>query len=294
MRMDHARPRWSAPRLIGIAAVALGTLLLALIGQTGGAAAAVGPTDLSITKTDSPDPVVQGNNLTYTIKVDNLGANDASAVSVADTLPKDVDFVSVTTTAGSCQHTGDTVTCELGQVNAGGSATVTIVVKAKHSGTISNTATVTTSVSDSNTANNSATATTTVSKPNAPGKQKGRASCASPTITGTLGDDVITGTPQSDVIVTYTGNDLVFAGGGVDLVCTGAGVDTVFGQAAGDTLIGGGGPDRLVGGSGGDLLKGKNGRDRLKGKGGNDTLNGGKKRDRCKGGAGHDRLISCP
>jgi uncharacterized repeat protein (TIGR01451 family) len=296
MRTEHANSRWSAPRLIGVAAVAAGTLLLALIGQIGGAAAAVGPTDLALTKTDSPDPVVQGSNLTYTIKVDNLGANDASGVSVSDNLPPEVDFVSVSQTSGTCQHTGSSVTCNLGQVNAGGSATVTIVVKTKRSGTISNTATVT-SADDTNATNNSATATTTVNNPPAtkPGKgKKGRASCATPTLTGTPGDDTITGTARADVIVTYTGNDTVFASGGKDLVCTDGGADTVFGQGSGDTVIGGGGPDRLVGGDSGDLLKGKNGRDRLKGNAGGDTLSGGKKRDRCKGGSGHNVLISCP
>lgn len=293
MRTDNASSRWSVPRLVGIVAIALGTLLLALIAQTGGAAAAVGPTDLSLTKSDSPDPVVQGNNLTYTITVHNLGANDASGVTVTDMLPTQVTYVSSSATAGSCQKTGNTIKCDLGQVNAGTTQTVTIVVTAAKAGSISNTATVA-SANDTNAANNSDTEATTVTKPSAPPKKKGRASCATPTITGTLGDDSITGTPQADVIVTYTGNDTVFGGGGADLICTGAGADTVFGQGGGDTVIGGSGPDRLVGGTSGDLLKGKNGRDRLKGNAGNDTLNGGKKHDLCKGGSGHNVLISCP
>jgi uncharacterized repeat protein (TIGR01451 family) len=293
MRIQDANSRWLAPRLLGLSAVLMGVLVLVLLASSGGATAAPGPTDLSITKTDSPDPVVQNNNLTYTIRVTNNGANDATSVVVTDNLPaaSDVDFVSATSTAGTCQRTGNTVTCELGQVNAGTTATVTIVVKAKKRGTLSNTASVS-SPDDTNAANNSATAATTVSKP---GKApKGKASCATPTITGTAGDDVVTGTARADVIVTFTGNDQVFAGGGKDLVCTDGGADLVRGDTGGDTISGGSGPDRLVGGDGGDLLKGKNGRDRLKGKAGNDTLNGGKKRDRCKGGPGSDTLIRCP
>jgi uncharacterized repeat protein (TIGR01451 family) len=294
MRTDHANSRWHAPRLLGTAALVLGILVLMLIGFSGGAGAVVGNTDLSITKTDSPDPIVQGNNLTYTIRVANTGANDASNVVVTDNLPtsQDVDFVSATSTAGTCQKTGNTVICDLGTVLSGTTATVTVVVKAKKSGTLSNTASVA-SPNDTNASNNSATAATTVTKPGK-GNQKGKASCATPTIAGTLGDDVIAGTARADVIVTFTGNDQVFAGGGGDLICTGAGADLVRADTGGDIAIGGGGPDRLVGGGGGDLLKGKNGRDRLKGKAGNDTLNGGKKRDRCKGGSGRDVLIKCP
>ena len=295
MRSDHAHQRWSAPRLIGICGVLAGTLVLALIGYTGGAAAAPGPTDLSITKTDNPDPVVQGNNLAYTISVTNNGPNDATIVVVTDNLPasSDVDFVSATST---CQKAGNTVSCDLGTVTNGATKTATIVVKAKKHGTLSNTASVAASLADTDGANNSATAATTVNKPGkAPQNQKkGKASCATPTIVGTAGDDVITGTSAGDVIVTYEGNDQVFAGGGGDLICSGAGADEVFGQDGGDTVIAGGGPDLANGGKSGDVLKGKAGSDRLKGKSGNDLLNGGKNRDSCKGGSGRDTLKRCP
>lgn len=291
MQSDHAQQRWSAPRLIGVCGVLAGTLVLALIGYTGGASAAPGPTDLSITKTDSPDPVIQGNNLIYTVSVTNNGPNDATIVVVTDNLPasSDVDFVSATST---CQKTGNTVTCELGTVTNGATKTVTIVVKAKKHGTLSNTATV--ASPDDTTMNNSATATTTVSKPGKAPQKQGKASCATPTMVGTAGNDVITGTSAGDVIVTQGGNDQVFAGGGGDLICSGAGADEVFGQDGGDTVIAGGGPDLANGGKSGDVLKGKAGRDRLKGKSGNDLLNGGKNRDTCKGGSGRDTLKRCP
>jgi uncharacterized repeat protein (TIGR01451 family) len=288
MRIDDADSRWRAPRLLGTAAVALVLIVLAAV-ESGGAGAAPGDTNLALTKSDSPDPVTAGNNVTYTIKVDNPGALPATNVVVTDNLPSGVDFVSAT--GGACERTGSTVTCNLGQVNAGTSATVTIVVKTKKDGTLTNTASVT-SPEDVVLGNNSATATTTVTKKGK--KPKGKASCAAPTITGTAGDDVVTGTSRADVIATFTGNDQVFAGGGKDLVCTDGGADFVFGDTGGDTVIGGGGPDRLVGGDSGDLLKGKNGRDRIKGNAGNDTLNGGRKRDRCKGGPGSDTLIRCP
>src|SRR5215210_7321028 len=175
MRIDNATPRWGAPRLVGMGALVLGILVAMLAVFSGGAAAVVGATDLSITKTDSPDPATQGNNVTYTITVRNTGAGDATNVVVTDNLPSssDIDFVSATTSAGTCDRTGNTVTCQLGQVDAGTNAVVTIVVKAKKSGTLSNTATVA-SPQDTNPANNSATAATTVTQKGGGNKPKGQ------------------------------------------------------------------------------------------------------------------------
>jgi uncharacterized repeat protein (TIGR01451 family) len=274
----------------------LGGLAALAMVATGlpGASAAPGPTDLSLTKNDSADPVVRESNFAYTIQVRNPDAtNDASDVVVVDTLPAQVDFVSATASSGTCQQQGKTVTCNLGTVLAGTTATVTITVKADRQGTASNTATVTTSVVDANPANNQDTETTSiVNKGKAKGKQK--ASCATPTISGTAGNDVLIGTNGADVIRAFAGNDQVFAGNGKDLVCADLGADLVSGGAKGDTIIGGGGPDRLIGKAGNDVLKGKKGRDRLRGNVGNDFLNGGGARDNCEGGAGRDTLRRCP
>jgi uncharacterized repeat protein (TIGR01451 family) len=280
--------RIGGPRRFALAGALAGVLLaLALINLPGGASAAPGPTDLALTKSDSPDPVAEGGRLTYTIQVKNQGAGDATGVVVTDPLSaSEVDFVSATPTSGTCEHKSNTVTCSLGTVNAGNTVTVTILVEPKKTGTLSNTATVV-SPQDTTPANNQATATTVVN-------QAGKASCATPTIPGTPGDDVITGTDRADVIVTLEGNDQVFAGGGKDLVCTDGGADLVSGGPGGDTAIGGADPDTLKGKGGNDLLKGKGGPDRLRGNAGNDTLNGGGSRDSCKGGAGSDTLIRCP
>ncbi|HEY4377128.1 MAG TPA: DUF11 domain-containing protein, partial [Acidimicrobiales bacterium] len=211
----------------------LGSLVLGLLAGTGGAGAAPGDTDLGLKISDGPDPVTAGDNLIYAIRVDNPGTLPATGVTVTDPLPSAVDFVSAT--GGVCERTGDTVTCDLGQVDAGTTPLVTIVVKTKKAGTLSNTATVT-SPEDVVLANNSDTATTTVNKPvktpkpKKPKKPRGRPSCAAPTITGTAGPDLITGTARADVIVTFGGNDQIFAGGGGDLVCSGAGADLVAGQ----------------------------------------------------------------
>jgi uncharacterized repeat protein (TIGR01451 family) len=276
-------------RALGIAAGLL-TALVAAVVSPGGALAVVGPTDLALTKSDAPDPVSQGSNLTYTIQVPNQGANDASGVVVTDTLPKEVDFGSAIPSSGTCQESKGVVTCNLGQLNAGVTATVTIVVRAKNSGTISNTASVA-SPNDTNAANNQDSESTLVTKRGGPA---GKASCAAPTISGTPGNDVLVGTPGPDVIRGFAGDDQISSLDGKDLVCADLGADIVNTGPRGDTAIGGLGPDLLAGAGGGDTLKGKRGRDRLRGKRGNDLLNGGRNRDGCKGGPGNDVLRRCP
>ena len=123
-----------------------------------------GQVDISVTKTDSPDPVHVGQNLTYTITVTNGGPATATGVTMSDTLPKNAGFGAVTWSQGSCTIKPEKrlVTCSLGSVAGGAKATVTIVVKPTSKGTITNTATASASQADPNTANNSATAVTTV------------------------------------------------------------------------------------------------------------------------------------
>ena len=48
--------------------------------------------DLSVTPTDSPDPVMPGGQLIYTISVNNKGPSDATGVTITNTLPAEVSF----------------------------------------------------------------------------------------------------------------------------------------------------------------------------------------------------------
>ncbi|HYV20457.1 MAG TPA: fibronectin type III domain-containing protein [Verrucomicrobiae bacterium] len=81
---------------------------------------------LSISKTDGPDPVAAGANLTYTLSWSNTGNMNASGVVVTDTLPADTTFVSAT--AGGTRS-GSVVTWNVGALNAGASGSAQLVVK---------------------------------------------------------------------------------------------------------------------------------------------------------------------
>lgn len=121
--------------------------------------------DLSITKTDSVDPVVAGNNLTYTITVSNAGPSDAANVVVTDTLPAGVTFVSSTGCTESAA--GGVPTCSLGTVSAGGNKqyTVTVTVNAGTTGTITNSVSAASDTSDPDDTNNSTSEDTAVNEP---------------------------------------------------------------------------------------------------------------------------------
>jgi len=110
--------------------------------------------DLALTKTDSPDPVTVGNNLTYTVTVTNNGPNDATGVVLTDTLPANVTFVSAT---APCTQAAGVVTCNLGTINNGANTVITIVVTplAAAAPSITNSASVTAAEFDSNAANSS-------------------------------------------------------------------------------------------------------------------------------------------
>jgi len=119
------------------------------------------PADLSITKADSPDPVTAGQNLTYTLTVRNNGPNPATGVTVTDTLPSGATARSTSASQGSCSGT-TTVTCNLGNLASGATATVRIVIRPNAAGTLQNSATVSGNQPDPNQANNTAKSGTTV------------------------------------------------------------------------------------------------------------------------------------
>lgn len=223
-------------------------------------AAGVGSADLALAMAVSPDPGAVGAALIYDITVVNAGPDQAENVTVVDALPPSgLTFGAATPSQGSCSGTAP-VTCELGVLGGGSTATITIDVVPTIEGQLANSALVASSTLDPDPLNNQAVTTTTVT---------GSGGC---TITGTDGRDVLRGT---------AGRDVICGLGDADRLVGLRGNDVLKGGEGDDVLRGGGGNDRLVGGAGPDLLKGAGGRDVLKGGPGRDRYSGGSGRDRC-------------
>jgi uncharacterized repeat protein (TIGR01451 family) len=291
---ESFRKRGLKLAIIAAALFAAAMLTFQIVGGGSGNASAssVDPADLALTKSDSPDPVAPDATLTYTIQVTNNGPDAATNVVITDNLPSDVSFVSATSTTGSCDNTGNKVTCTVASLDNAATVTATIKVTVKKntkSGPISNTASVTSDIADPTAANDQDTENTQVVKPSGPTCRNKTA-----TIVGTGNDDVLTGTAGDDVIIAFAGNDTIRSGDGKDLVCANRGADFVNAGPRGDFVKGGAGPDLIKGRAGGDELRGNRGNDRLRGNGGPDLLAGGRGFDSCRGGAGNDTLRSCP
>jgi uncharacterized repeat protein (TIGR01451 family) len=194
--------------------------------------------DLSLAKTDSPDPVNVGANLTYHITATNNGPDPAAGVSLSDTLPSAASLVSTTPGAPTCTGT-TTISCALGDLASGASTSVDILVRPTAQGTLANTATVTSLTPDPNTANNTATTTTTVT--GCPGFETD----PRVQVVGTAGADTLIGTSGDDILCGLGGNDNLRGLGGNDLLLGGDNKDTMFGGAGNDTFDGGAGVDTV-------------------------------------------------
>lgn len=142
-------------------------------------------TDLAIVKTVPPASPNPGANLTYTLAVTNTGPDDASGVIVTDSLPSQTRFISLTTSAGSCNappvNTNGTVTCTIPALASNNSAaiSITVVIGAAVTGSFTNSASVTSATSDPSSSNNTSSIAVTVNP---------------------LADLFIAGTPPSPVI----------------------------------------------------------------------------------------------
>ncbi|MCW2924130.1 MAG: hypothetical protein JWM98_1534 [Thermoleophilia bacterium] len=117
--------------------------------------------DLSVTLTDTPDPVLLGGAVTYTVSVHNAGPSAATGVHATDVLPSGLTFTA-TGSSLACTEASGTVECDFGGVAIGDTETATIRATTSSLGTIPNTVTVDGAEGDAVGNNDSATALTLV------------------------------------------------------------------------------------------------------------------------------------
>jgi uncharacterized repeat protein (TIGR01451 family) len=142
---DTATPTFTAPAEATVLTFRL-TVNDGTLSDSSSVIITVNPvSDLSIAKTDSPDPVEAAQTLTYTLAVSNQGPSTATNVEVTDTLPAGTSNVSTSGTDPSwtCNEVSGKVTCTRASLAVGAAPQIQIQVKAPNEGgSISNTASV--------------------------------------------------------------------------------------------------------------------------------------------------------
>ena len=134
--------------------------------QAGAAYSFASSADLSLALASSPASVTTGQSVTYILTVTN---NDmqvtTTSLSLTDTLPAGMTYVSSSAAGGSCANSGGTVTCTLAGLAPRATWQPSITVTAGTAGSIKDTASVTGNQPDPNTANNTMSVTTSVTAP---------------------------------------------------------------------------------------------------------------------------------
>ena len=113
--------------------------------------------DLSLTKTVSNANPGTDDEVQYTLTANNAGPNDATGVTIHDSLPAGLDFIDA---SPGCDNDNGTVTCDVGTLASGDSASVTIKARttaALAGAAVGNLATVSGNELDPNPSNNQAT-----------------------------------------------------------------------------------------------------------------------------------------
>src|SRR5439155_17544774 len=134
------------------------TLILATVavGSNPPRASADSPADLSVSVTRSTVAVYVRTSFAYTVSVANQGPQQADGVSLTEALPANVQLTSATSSLGTCTMAGSSVTCDLGSIPSGATATVTLSVTATAPGTITDTGQASSTTSEPDLSNNSA------------------------------------------------------------------------------------------------------------------------------------------
>ncbi len=121
--------------------------------------AAAGTADLTVGKLSYPGLLNLGEgSVTNMIVVLNAGPDSAHGVTLIDTLPAGMNFVSATTTKGAFTRSGNSVTFAIGSLALYESATLGIVAQPTVAGAFVNTARVVATTADPDSSNNESSA----------------------------------------------------------------------------------------------------------------------------------------
>jgi hypothetical protein len=136
-----------------------------------------------------------GGNTTYTATITNAGPAASTNIAITATAPSTGVLLSATSSSGTCS-TSDAVSCNLGGLSSGGSATVTFVVSQQTAGASTLGVQVIGSENDPNPANNQASSTVTI---------MGSTYNPAPAIVSVIPAAILAGSSDTQITVTGSG-----------------------------------------------------------------------------------------
>jgi CSLREA domain-containing protein/uncharacterized repeat protein (TIGR01451 family) len=155
--------------------------------------------DLRMSQSADRDPVVVGENVTFTLTASNAGPDTAQNVIITEQMQQLATFVSASagcTYASANGNTNAGVTCNIGDLASGASASVHVTISSPFEGAIVTVASVGSSTGDPAPTNNSSTARVTVN----PGNQ-------APTDIALSNDSVAENSPLGTAVGTFSTSD---------------------------------------------------------------------------------------
>jgi trimeric autotransporter adhesin len=152
------------------------------------------PADLGVTMTTSGSNIT-GTQSSYVATISNAGPADASEVSFTALAPSTGVMVSAIPSSGSCSITTE-VTCSLGELASGATATINLIVNQLTPGTSTMTVQISASQTDPNLENNQADSMATIA---------GETYTAFPALLSISPSTILAGTSDTSLTVTGTG-----------------------------------------------------------------------------------------
>jgi Tol biopolymer transport system component len=169
--------------------------------------------DLELTARNERGSVAPASEEHFHLAILNRETEPATSVRLRAPHPEGGDFLSASTSHGSCSVTDGAVTCELGALQVGEIAGVELGAVGRQLGFVKSQATVSATEPDGNRSNNTSVLGFEVLP------------CG---IVGTFDRDDLVGTPTGDTICALTGPDRIRAFGGADQIDAGPGNDRVY------------------------------------------------------------------
>jgi uncharacterized repeat protein (TIGR01451 family) len=180
--------------------------------------------DLALNLTASPAVFASGDTVTFMLAVTNLGGTTGTGVTATDTLPPGLSLVSVASSQGACTG-GQTITCDLGNLGNGSTATISVVARATTAASQTDVASAHGNENDPATGNNAASVTIAGAVP-PPAPPPPPPPPPPPGVTGQAkGTVLVDGTAYTAGPIAFGSTVDVKPGGGVQIV---AGTASVF------------------------------------------------------------------